>query len=224
MYAETNERPGVDESYQTATNTSDLSVEGDRRGSGDVLIAAGWSESRIGMALLRLHSEWDASEKPAKPTKTGIQEMAGTFQRALPGETPAEGKTKPLTISQAHHYASTWYSHEVAMLLGKLKALPAVRQQVTVQALRWGMHEAQAKASATVRYWLDQACGGCHGLKWQPIHGAPALSNRPCRVCGGTGFAQAPHGQEGKRLANFMDDCVSRARQSMRNRLHVAQQ
>lgn len=224
MYAESNERPGIEESYQTAGNTSDLTVEAERRSSGDVLIAAGWSESRIGMALLRLHSEWDASEKPARPTKAAIQALVGTYQSVLPGAKAPEGKAKPLTVGEAHGYASTWYSHEVAMLLGKLKALPAVRLQVSIQALRWGMQDAEGKAAATLRYWLDQTCGGCHGLKWQPIPGAPALSNRPCRACGGSGFAHVPHGQEGKRLANFMDDCVSRARHSMRNRLRAAQQ
>lgn len=57
------DKPGVEETYQVAGNTSDLTVEADRRGAGDVMIAAGWSDSRVGMALLRLHSEWDGAVK-----------------------------------------------------------------------------------------------------------------------------------------------------------------
>jgi hypothetical protein len=272
------DKPGIEEMYQVAGNTSNLTVEADRRGAGDVIIAAGWSASRIGMALLRLHSEFDASEQPTKPSKESIAALIGTFQRTLPGEKPPAGKPQPLNGGQAFHFAFTWHAHEVSMLLGKLKALPAVREQLTIQALRWGMgrpvdpitrsertesrgHDAawlkrlkaeleaagdepghavialeranaevaarrqaedeedwaraMEKASATIRYWLDQTCTSCHGLKWQLVPGAPALSNRPCRPCSGGGFGQAPNGQEGRKLANFMDDCVSRARSAI---------
>lgn len=226
MYADSTEKAGIEEIYQVAGNTSDLGLDtrdGAPRCAADVFIAAGWTESRIGMALLRLHSEFDASEKPPKPTKTSIASLVGTFQRSLPNEkAPAleEGaRPQPLTSGQAHHFAAAWHQHEMAMLLGKLKALPAVREQITIQALRWRMDDATGKASAAIRFWLDQTCPVCHGLKWQLVPGSPALSNKPCRPCGGSGLAHAPHGSEGKRLANFMDDCVSRARQSLKKRL-----
>ena len=47
----------TEEKYLTATNTSNLKVEADVTGAGDVLIASGWSASRIGGALLRLHTK-----------------------------------------------------------------------------------------------------------------------------------------------------------------------
>lgn len=75
-----NDKPGVDEQYQTAGNTSDLTVEADRRGAGDVMIAAGWSPSRVGMALLRLHSEWGSAAKPRKPTKAVVDACAETIR------------------------------------------------------------------------------------------------------------------------------------------------
>lgn len=218
MY-DSNDKPTIEESYQTAGNTSDLTVEADKRGAGDVLIAAGWSESRIGMALLRLHSEWDGCQKPPRPTREGIAALVGTHQAALPGEDPPEGKPKPLSPSQAVHYATTWHAQAVAAQLARLASLPSAREQVTIRALRWNMPDAQTKAAGTIRYWLDQTCRTCHGLKWQLIPGAPALSGRPCRHCGGSGIASTPHGQDGRKLANFIDDCVSRARVSMRARL-----
>lgn len=282
------ERPDIEELYQTASNTSNLKVEAERRGSGDVLIAAGWSASRVGMALLRLHSEWDASEKPLKPTKESVRALVGTFQRNLPGEktvavTKGE-KAKPLTGTEAQHYAAAWYAHEVGMLLGKLKGLPSVREQLTVQALKWRMglpddpearhelldlrkadaklmvthqlfvdtapegqfrqkaeavmasfakeseqrreqeqqleyHRAAAKASEVVRYWLDQTCKACCGLRWQLVPGAPALSGRTCTECKGRGVSEVPHEEQGKRLANWLDSCVEDARGTVKKNL-----
>lgn len=57
----------VEELYESASNSKDLSLTSDKRTDADVLIAAGWSDSLIGMALLRLHSEWEGAEKPRKP-------------------------------------------------------------------------------------------------------------------------------------------------------------
>lgn len=279
------DRPDIEEMYQSASNTSNLKVEAERRGAGDVLIAAGWSASRVGMALLRLHSEWDGSEKPPKPTKESVRALVGTYQRALPGEELKKGqKPKRLTAAEAQHHAATWYAHEVAMLLGKLKALPAVREQLTLQALKWKMglpddpaarselqqlrkkdaellatlkaavdaaadadakrdeeralkalereieqrqkqeqqeeyDRAAAKASEVVRFWLDQTCRACFGLRWQLVPGAPALSNRMCTECNARGVSQVPYGEQGKRLANWLDSCVEDARGTVKKNL-----
>lgn len=62
MLADTNDRPGLDERYETATNASRIQLEEHRTGAADVLVAAGWSPTRIGMALLRLHSEWSSAD------------------------------------------------------------------------------------------------------------------------------------------------------------------
>ncbi len=47
----------TEERYLTATNTSNLRVQAERTGAADVLVAAGWSASRIGGALMRLHTK-----------------------------------------------------------------------------------------------------------------------------------------------------------------------
>ena len=46
----------AEEKYLIASNTSNLRVVAESSGAGDVLIAAGWSKSRIGSALMRLHT------------------------------------------------------------------------------------------------------------------------------------------------------------------------
>lgn len=74
---ETQEKPDTAEQYSVATNASNLRVEmdSDRRSQADVLMAASWSASRVGSALLRLHSEWDSAEHPRKGTPIYIHEM-----------------------------------------------------------------------------------------------------------------------------------------------------
>lgn len=285
MAIDIQDRPDIEERYQTAGNTSDLTVEADRGGAGDIIIAAGWSSGRVGMALLRLHSEWDSSEKPAKPTPDFIRGLVGTWQRAIPGEAPKLDdagipvKPHPLTGAEAVHHAGAWYIHEIDAVVGKLKSLPSVREEVTIRALRWGMGlpedrearkaflddreaeekavreadallqaaegadkfearqilreaidalerrqseeraRAQAKAAGTIRYWLHQTCTACHGLRWQLMPGTPALSNKMCKVCFGGGFGQVPHGQDGRKLANWMDSCVESARAMLQKNL-----
>lgn len=74
---ETQSKPDTSEQYAVATNASNLRVEMDseRRSQADVLMAAAWSASRVGSALLRLHSEWDSAEHPRKVTSIYIHEM-----------------------------------------------------------------------------------------------------------------------------------------------------
>lgn len=53
------DRAGIEESYSTACNSSNLRVEADRGSNADILIAAGWLPSRaIGAVLLRLHTKY----------------------------------------------------------------------------------------------------------------------------------------------------------------------
>lgn len=63
----------VDEQYLGATNASNLKVEAEKRGPADILIAVGWSMSRVGAALLRLTSEWDGAAK--KPVMADVDLM-----------------------------------------------------------------------------------------------------------------------------------------------------
>ena len=60
--------PTVEESYITAGHATNLRVVAEKRGSIDIIVAAGWCDSRVGTALMRLASEWDgAAKKPHMP-------------------------------------------------------------------------------------------------------------------------------------------------------------
>ena len=202
--------PTIEEKYTSATHTSNLRVVADKGGSADVLIAAGWSASRLGAALLRLHSEYDGAAKPRKPTPEAIEAISRTLDKEC-------GKTG--AIRRAAQIANAWHLHELGLLMGQLKTLPAVRAAVAEHATMWGM-AGDVLSPMILLYWLDQQCPQCNGRKFKLVPGSPALSAKLCPVCRGAGVAYIPHGQDGKRLLNFLDDCVVRAQQSIKKRLY----
>lgn len=197
-----NQKPNVEELYTTANNASNLRVVADRRGSADYLIAAAWASSRLGAAMIRLHTEWDSSAKPSKPTPAEINLLATTMPKA-----------------QAYKVASDWYATEVGNLVERLRSLREVREQVAIKAAHWRIEDPVGMAGLIIKYWLDQTCHHCAGLGHKVIANTPALSNKPCPACGGSGLGHVPGGNNGKRLANYMDECVEDAQRSIRRRL-----
>lgn len=154
--------PTIAERYVRAGSSSNLRCEtGDDAPMGDaaILIAAGWSASRIGAALMRLHTKVDRT-----------------------------------TLEQVH-------------------------EQLTMQAERWRIEQPMTVAAAVLGWWLQHVCGKCHGVRFELVPGTPALSNRQCKACKGSGEDVIPYGNNGKRIAGFMDDCKSRAASGIRNRL-----
>lgn len=214
MYDNTNERPGIEESYLTASNTSDLTVEADRRGAGDVLIAAGWNATRLGGALSRLHTDWDRAEKPARLDRIGIERLAERIRDEDAREAAAAKRdgvpyTKPRpAMARAQAMAQDWYGNAVADLIGKLHALPDVYRQVVLRLVRWSVSDAEQKAAGLIRWWLNQTCPACNGTKLQVVEGTGRHSGKVCKACSGSGLREIPHGQEGRRLANYLDSCV----------------
>ena len=186
----------LEEAYSSATTASDLRVEADRRGDADMLIAAGWSMSRIGSALLRLHSEYDSAAHPrlATPAQFGGDKKA----------------------THAHNV------HETALMLGRLKSLSGVREQIAAQAAKWGAADQLTVAAEVARWWLSQVCQECRGTKFETVAGTGRLSARACKTCRGTGLAQIPCGDLGRKLANWMEECLHAARHDIARRLRTS--
>lgn len=170
--------PSVEEQYLSATHSSNLRVEADRRSDADVLIAMGWSAKGLGGALLRLHGEWDGAEKRSRMSET-----------------------------------------DMILLRGKLKSLASTLVLLCEAMGKLGMQEPEARAGAIVGYWLHQACRSCNGLKFERVRDTPALSAIRCKSCQGSGLGWAPHGADGRRMLNLMDDSVSIARAAASKRL-----
>jgi len=83
------EKTTIEETYSRAGNTSNLAVEADRRGAGDVLIAAGMvglnPSKSLGMALMRLHSEYDGAARLRDGATAIDVALLAARLRQLPG-------------------------------------------------------------------------------------------------------------------------------------------
>jgi len=203
----------IEEAYESACSTTDLGVEPDKKKPADILIAGGWSDSHLGMALLRLRSEWESSEKPRLPdpyliTKLGDQLNDQARKKIPPG--PLDGHARAKTL------AHTWYTNELKMLRLKLKGLPSVAHQLYLKAERKGIP--REIIPQVMAWWLSQTCLACGGHGKTLIPGSPTLSAHDCQVCRGTGKKKLPEGQNGRWLANLMDSSVNSAKQSLKNR------
>jgi hypothetical protein len=229
MYADasTDDRVGMEEQYSSATHTSNLKVEERRQMPVDTIIAAGWSRSRVGAALLRLHSEWDSAEKPQRPTDAMIEAVAVRLQeedsRALSTAVrrgpPPPGLVKPPpTLPRARTEAFRWLFHERGMLFQKLKSLPAVRAELVHWCARVNIHGGADKVADLLNWWLDPTCDACGGTRWQVADGTGRHTGKCCPTCHGTGEVDLPHGQDGRRIERYINDCLEAARASMKGR------
>lgn len=230
MAIEELEKPGIEEAYITASTTSNLKVEADRPGSADILIAVGWSPSRLGGALSRLHTDWDKAEKPARVGRVAIERMAAAIKAQDAKDVQAAKDKRVIykvpgsSLSRAQAVAQEWYAQEMAALVGKLNALPAVYTQVTVKYCQWGVQDAEHKAAALIRWWLNQVCPVCDGTKLQVVEGTHRHNGKVCKACSGSGLREIPHGQEGRRMANYLDSCVEDWSGSVRRNLSLSRE
>jgi hypothetical protein len=130
MAADVDDKPQLDEIYEIACNTSSLKLSEHTRGAADILIASGWSPSRLGSALLRLHSAYDAAEKPERKHALPIKE----WKKILHKEDAARR-----AHAEQHTRYEQWYRKEMEVLLSRLAAFPTVRDQLTLKAMLKGM-------------------------------------------------------------------------------------
>ncbi len=207
------DRPTIDERYTSATHASSLVVTAERGGAVDMLVAAGWSKSRLGAALLRLVSEWDGAEKPQPMHARGINILAIEIAREH-GREPTDADHK-----EARQQAAQWLEHEHKILMGKLKTLPEVRAALTIWAKEAGIPDHATAAAESLMWWLDATCRHCHGRKWEIIKDTGRLSDKVCPACRGTGERPRPGGIQTNRILVYLDDCVNVGRASMKQRL-----
>lgn len=218
-------KPTVEERYTSATHTSNLRVVAERGGPADVLIAMGWSPSRLGAALMRLHSEWEGSEHPKRMPSEMVRRLADTYARNEDGLVALDGEL--LTpLDAAKRQARDWHMHELKLLFGKLKTMPEVRQQLIFWARKQLINHADQRVAEILAWWLDHTCPACDGRKKERIANTPSLSHRDCKVCRGTGETRIPHRPgsewyvaESKKLLGHINVCVKTAQTSVRQRL-----
>ncbi|MRC44380.1 hypothetical protein GH821_28905, partial [Bacillus thuringiensis] len=70
------ERPTVAERLTSASTSSDLSVDLEKRGDADYLSAAGIQPAGLGRLVQQLICEWDRREKPRPLTDERLQRVS----------------------------------------------------------------------------------------------------------------------------------------------------
>ena len=222
--------PSAEERYNSATNTSNLKVEARRQMPADMLIAAAWSPSRLGAALMRLHSEWDGAEKPLRPTAERIDQLAASLPRIKEGQRKVDDvmvDNMVLDMKAARRQAHDWYMHELKILFQKLKTMPEVRQQLAIWTYQQGFLDPERHTAEILSWWLDHTCPVCNGRGKQLIVGSPIKSHRNCQQCKGSGKTPIPfdhddplYVMESRQMLEHIGDCLTRARASLKQRLH----
>jgi hypothetical protein len=219
----TNERPDVEESYGSAVSASSLKVEPHRRTAADMVIAAGMNSHRMGLALMRLRTEWDRSAKPLPLAPAAIERLAAQLPRVEAGQHAGMVREKlmggeerfrlPLVV--AKEQADAWHAHELGLLLQQLKTLPAVRAGLVHWAAEQELEDGVHVVTAVLLWWLDPACAACGGTGKNIIPGTGGRSKKACGECRknpNPGERKVPHGGLGRKVLAYLNECRRGAR------------
>lgn len=224
-------KPNTEEQYGNATHASNLRVQAERGGSADMLIAAGWSASRISAGLIRVHTEWEGTAKPTRKGRDAIKALADTYKKGEDGKVQFDAETRLLPMDAAYRTAHEWYLQEMKLVFQQLKTLPEVRQQLIFWAMQKEMADPAKRVAEVLSWWLDHRCPICQGRGKESIIGTPSLSHKDCRACKGTGETRIPaqyddsnYLRESKKLLRYIHDCVKTAQSSIRSRLQPMRQ
>jgi hypothetical protein len=195
---DTQDRPGLDEQYIVATNTSDLSLNPDRVCSATHLIAAGLLGNRMGEALVHLRAEWDTASKPPKPTDDDVAARAAELPKR---------KGKP-DLKRARGELRLGYSialrKRAEQMRGMAQASGLMRQWALVREFDPDL------VPKVLYYWLNPVCPACDGRKFVVIPDTPALSSKQCHHCEGHGTWPKPLGSD--RALNWLKGCAGKAK------------
>lgn len=214
------DRPNIEEQYTSATQASSLVVDADRSGSADKLIASGWSKSRLGSALMRLHSEADGTPEPVRLHERGMELLATEIARErCKKEQRAMLVVKDVDWSEARRQAGEWYLHEQGLRLQRLKTLPEVRHQLATWAWCNDIAKPLEVVAGALQWWLSKNCHVCHGQRWQVIPGTGRLSQLPCEACEGSGNRVKPHGALTSLVVGYIGECIAASNDTMARRL-----
>lgn len=222
------DRPNVEEQYTSATQATSLVVDPDHSGAADKLIASGWSKSRLGSALLRLHSEADRTPEPVRVHERGIEALAMEIARERcrkenEGIKEIRKRSSPAVreadMIVARNQVHEWYLHDQALRLQRLKSLPEVRGQLASWAWASDIPNPLEVVAAALQWWLTKRCNVCLGQKWKVIPGTGRLSQLPCEACEGTGKPPKPHGALTTMVVVYIGECIAASRASMAQRL-----
>lgn len=234
----------TDEKYEGAAATSDLTVGGGmipkdhKSGPGEVVAAAGMagsllhevapgqfivmqsSPAALGMALLRLHSEFASTPKPRRIAPPTVEELAAKMPlialRVENGRTvrgpDIRGAVAMLECIKREAIES--YANELRLIATRLKSRHQVIGVLTVWAATKGIGE--SAVSEAVLRWLDPHCPVCNGHAFLKVPDQPALSAKRCPHCHN---GEIERSRAADRVIAYIEDAVNVGRQGLRRRL-----
>lgn len=219
--------PTLEEQYAVAVGSSNLRVRLDRRTVADMVIAAGMNPHRLGMALRRLVTEWDAVGKPAPLNARNIEDMAAKYTR-IPGSGLVlvigqdrdgnEVEEHLIPLVAAKREADRWHAHELGLLFQRLKTLPEVRNALVYEAAAMNLEGPEHVVGAVLQWWLNPICPVCLGVKKKVVQGTGRTGSKDCRECKGEGQRKLPHGYAGRKVLSYMQHCQRQAVADLRKR------
>lgn len=219
----------VDQQYESASHTSDMTVSGGlaphghKNGPGDVIAAAGMAAvsnapARIGLAILRLHTEWTSAPIPKRRPLPTLAEIAARMPLVATGVKngrtirTADMERAARALAELKVESARWYANEVRLVATRLHS----RKEVLASLTAWGATKgiAPETVSASLHWWLSHTCPVCegHGIRHLEHQGA-----RQCGECYGTGETRRPEGSG--QVLNHIDYALGMARGSLRKRL-----
>ena len=145
------ETPCIAEQYSTATTSSNLRVEADKRSSADILIASGLSNSRMGAACMRLLTEFGSAASNRTDQKLMLMRL----------------KSLTTVVEQVKQQAIHWRMVDADAL-----ALSVVAHWLDSSCKachRLGFERVPGSPALS-----NRMCKACKGLRDQPIPGGQA--------------------------------------------------
>jgi hypothetical protein len=208
--ARTAEARSIEEAYATASLTSDMTVFGGmvpkdhKTGQSVIILAAGLTKARLGMALIAIRAEWDRCEKPPKRSEAQIEARSKELK---------DKRGKP-DIRRARVEAMVWHARMLRERAMKLRGRSAVLGLLTDWALLRGVDV--DLLSPSLFHWLSPTCPACDGLGKLRIPDTPALGKQ-CNHCHGTGTWARPLGAAV--IHEHIADAIGKAKAGMAGRL-----
>lgn len=245
----TEDRPTIRESYASAISTGNTRLQPHRTTQADLIAAAGMNPNRMGMALMRLSSEWNSGAVPKPTNAPDVKELARQiaehrFREWVQSQPPmTRERIEELHAQNAIHSEDMRLAHEEARVLAarsvdwnleenklrfqRLKTLGTVRAGLAYWVHEKGWEGGEHLVAAVLRHYLSPNCPACNGSGLQMVPGTLGReAKKRCRKCENNevrGKRNVPHGGRGKRLLDHMQTCVTTAARDLRQgayRLH----
>lgn len=198
------ERPGLEERYANAAQSSHLRLNMKRSGVVDLLIAAGWTREGLATAMYRLRAEFDCvkgENRLAFTRDAQLRHQADAETQAARAETARMKFGPTLANKNMEDAAAITAQAEAeavtarALVLMKLKSLDGVTRALRHYGEQQAVRRNFDASPDTVRrivgrvldLRLDPLCPACHGVGFHGGYGTPKVICSAKGGCKGSG-------------------------------------